>query len=89
MSGRMRAEGRVLRARARPRFVSRRAFIGAAALLGAGVARPAEAGVFFWGRLFSVPPRDTPFITPNDQFYRVNYSDHSLEVGGRCGSTSG
>jgi DMSO/TMAO reductase YedYZ molybdopterin-dependent catalytic subunit len=40
-----------------------------------------EAGVFFWGRLFSVPPRETPFLTPNDHFYRVNYSDHSLELG--------
>jgi DMSO/TMAO reductase YedYZ molybdopterin-dependent catalytic subunit len=28
-----------------------------------------------------VPPRETPFLTPNDQFYRVNYSDRSLELG--------
>jgi DMSO/TMAO reductase YedYZ molybdopterin-dependent catalytic subunit len=58
----------------------RRLFAAAAAFAGAGLAKPAEAGVFFWGRLFSVPPRDTPFLTPNDQFYRVNYSDHSLEL---------
>ncbi|MFZ5863310.1 MAG: molybdopterin-dependent oxidoreductase [Nitrospirota bacterium] len=62
--------------------VSRRRLLTAtAALAGAGLTRPAEAGMFFWGRMFSVPPRDTPFITPNDQFYRVNYSDQSLEVG--------
>lgn len=61
---------------------TRRRFVGAAAAVaGVGLARPAEAGVFFWGRLFSVPPRETPFITPNDQFYRVNYSDQSLEIG--------
>lgn len=82
MSRRPPAEGNASGPRTRPRSISRRGFIGTAgAVLGAGVARPAEAGVFFWGRLFSVPPRDTPFITPNDQFYRVNYSDHSLEVG--------
>lgn len=65
------------------RPISRRRVLGAAGaiVLGAGLPRPAEAGAFFWGRLFSVPPRDTPFITPNDQFYRVNYSDHSLEAG--------
>lgn len=65
-----------------PRVWSRRRLIGAAAgWAAAGVARPVEAGVFFWGRLFAVPPRDTPFITPNEQFYRVNYSDRSLEIG--------
>jgi DMSO/TMAO reductase YedYZ molybdopterin-dependent catalytic subunit len=65
-----------------PRAISRRWAIGAAAaLLGVGLTRPAEAGVFFWGRLFAVPPRETPFLTPNDQFYRVNYSDQSLEIG--------
>ncbi len=64
------------------RGLSRRRLLTAtAALAGLGLTRPAEAGVFFWGRLFSVPPRETPFITPNDQFYRVNYSDQSLEVG--------
>jgi DMSO/TMAO reductase YedYZ molybdopterin-dependent catalytic subunit len=61
--------------------LSRRRLLAAtAALAGGAVARPAEAGVFFWGRLFAVPPRDTPFVTPNDQFYRVNYSDQSLEL---------
>ncbi|HET8760672.1 MAG TPA: molybdopterin-dependent oxidoreductase [Nitrospiria bacterium] len=63
------------------RSLTRRHLLAAtAALVGAGLTGPAEAGVFFWGRLFSVPPRDTPFLTPNDQFYRVNYSDHSLEL---------
>lgn len=59
----------------------RRLLVAATAAAVAGVAKPAEAGVFFWGRLFAVPPRETPFLTPNDQFYRVNYSDRSLEIG--------
>lgn len=64
------------------RPLSRRRLLAAATVTAAvGLARPAAAGVFFWGRLFSVPPRDTPFVTPNDQFYRVNYSDRSLEIG--------
>jgi DMSO/TMAO reductase YedYZ molybdopterin-dependent catalytic subunit len=62
-------------------FSRRRLLTAAAAFAGVGLTRPAEAGVFFWGHLFSVPPRETPFITPNDQFYRVNYSDQSLEIG--------
>lgn len=65
-----------------PRPLSRRRFLAtAAAVAVAGAARPAQAGVFFWGKLFAVPPRETAFITPNDQFYRVNYSDRSLEIG--------
>jgi DMSO/TMAO reductase YedYZ molybdopterin-dependent catalytic subunit len=65
-----------------PRPVSRRRLLAAAAaVIVAGAARPAQAGVFFWGKLFAVPPRETAFITPNDQFYRVNYSDRSLEIG--------
>lgn len=59
----------------------RRLLVSATAAAAVGLARPAEAGVFFWGRLFAVPPRETPFLTPNDQFYRVNYSDRSLEIG--------
>lgn len=42
-------------------------------LLATGWAKPAEAGTFFWKRMFAIPPRDTPFITPNDKFYLVNY----------------
>src|SRR3972149_1975447 len=42
-------------------------------LLASSYSKPAEAGTFFWRRMFSVPPRDTPFITPNDKFYLVNY----------------
>lgn len=69
----------ILRA-ARP-LSRRRLFAAAAALAVASAARPAQAGVFFWGRLFAVPARETAFVTPNDRFYRVNYSDHSLEIG--------
>jgi DMSO/TMAO reductase YedYZ molybdopterin-dependent catalytic subunit len=65
---------------ARP--LSRRRLLAATAAGAVGsLAKPVEAGVFFWGRLFSVPPRETPCVTPNDQFYRVNDSDHSLELG--------
>jgi len=53
--------------------------LGGMGLLSLGLAQRAEGGAFFWGKLFSVPPRDTPYITPNDKFYLVNYSDHSLE----------
>jgi hypothetical protein len=42
-------------------------------MLGATAPRAAEAGTFFWARMFSVPPRDTPFITPNKDFYLVQY----------------
>ncbi|MEW6682836.1 MAG: molybdopterin-dependent oxidoreductase [Nitrospirota bacterium] len=62
-------------------FSRRRLLAATAAGAVVSVTSPVEAGVFFWGRLFSVPPRETPFLTPNDQFYRVNYSDHSLELG--------
>lgn len=66
--------------------MSRRRLLAAtAAVAVASMARPADAGVFFWGRLFAVPPRETPFLTPNDQFYRVNYSDQSLERGASIG----
>jgi DMSO/TMAO reductase YedYZ molybdopterin-dependent catalytic subunit len=41
--------------------------------LATGVSSPAEAGTFFWKRMFAIPPRDTTFITPNDKFYLVNY----------------
>jgi DMSO/TMAO reductase YedYZ molybdopterin-dependent catalytic subunit len=63
----------------------RRSFFrySALGLLAAGIPRTAEAGTFFWKRLFSVPPRDTTFITPNGQFYLVQYAGiPSVEVSG-------
>jgi hypothetical protein len=47
---------------------------GTAGLLASGVPGSAEGGVFFWKRMFSIPPRDTSFITPNDKFYLVQYN---------------
>jgi DMSO/TMAO reductase YedYZ molybdopterin-dependent catalytic subunit len=41
--------------------------------LASGLPNSAEAGTFFWKRMFSIPPRDTSFITPNDKFYLVHY----------------
>ena len=71
---------------------NRRMFLRSAGLgaLASGWPRTAEAGAFFWKRLFSVPPRDTVLITPNDKFYIVNYAGFpminlaswSLYVGG-------
>jgi DMSO/TMAO reductase YedYZ molybdopterin-dependent catalytic subunit len=54
---------------------NRRMFLRTAGLtaLGSGWSNTAAAGTFFWKRLFSVPPRDTVLITPNDKFYIVSY----------------
>ena len=38
----------------------------------------AMGGVF--GRMFAVPPRDTTYITSNDKFYIVNYSDSPFNI---------
>ena len=72
--------------------LNRRMFLRSAGLgaLASGWPKTAEAGAFFWKRLFSVPPRDTVLITPNDKFYIVNYAGFptinlagwSLYVGG-------
>lgn len=35
----------------------------------------AEAGMFLLKKLMAQPPRDTPFITPNRDFYIVTYSE--------------
>lgn len=55
--------------------LNRRMFLRAAGLaaLSSGLAKSAEGGTFFWKRLFSVPPRDTVLITPNEKFYVVSY----------------
>jgi DMSO/TMAO reductase YedYZ molybdopterin-dependent catalytic subunit len=33
-----------------------------------------------FGRMFAVPPRDTSYFTPNEQFYVVNYMDSPFNV---------
>jgi DMSO/TMAO reductase YedYZ molybdopterin-dependent catalytic subunit len=33
-----------------------------------------------FGRMFAVPPRDTSYFTPNEQFYIVNYMDSPFNV---------
>lgn len=33
-----------------------------------------------FGRMFAVPPRDTHYFTPNDQFYVVNYMDSPFNL---------
>jgi DMSO/TMAO reductase YedYZ molybdopterin-dependent catalytic subunit len=60
----------------RLRRLSRRRLLQAAGLTAAGLAVPREvdAGLFLWKRMFAVPPRDTRAITPNDDFYIVNYA---------------
>jgi DMSO/TMAO reductase YedYZ molybdopterin-dependent catalytic subunit len=75
--------------------LDRRMFLRSAGLgaLASGWSSSADAGVFFWKRLFSVPPRDTVLITPNEKFYIVSYSGYpaidlghwSLYIGGRVG----
>jgi len=72
---------------------NRRMFLRSASLgfLGVGWPGSAQAGTFFWKRLFSVPPRDTNLITPNEKFYIVSYSgfpdielsNWSLYIGGQ------
>ena len=32
------------------------------------------------GRMFAVPPRDTHYVTPNDQFYVVKYIDSPFNL---------
>ncbi len=56
--------------------VDRRSFLKhAAAGLGLLVmASPARAAQMIQKRLLALPARDTPFITPNEQFYNVQYS---------------
>ncbi len=56
--------------------LNRRMFLRSAGLGTVASAWPgsAQAGLFFWKRLFSVAPRETLLITPNDKFYIVNYA---------------
>lgn len=51
----------------------------------------AEAANFFMKRFLSLPPKETPFVTPTENFYIVQYSgpkkidpaDWSLQIGGK------
>lgn len=56
--------------------LSRRRLLQAAGIAVSGLALPrqVEAGLFLWKRMFAVPPRDTHAVTPNDDFYIVNYA---------------
>src|SRR5581483_10720815 len=63
---------------------------------GAGItasllSKNAEAATFFMKRFLSLPPKETPFITPTENFYIVQFSgpqkidvaDWSLQIGGK------
>jgi DMSO/TMAO reductase YedYZ molybdopterin-dependent catalytic subunit len=43
------------------------------------VGNRAEAASLF-GRMFSMPPRETSYFTPNEKFYIVNYSDSPFNL---------
>ncbi|MEE8125932.1 MAG: molybdopterin-dependent oxidoreductase [Nitrospirales bacterium] len=53
--------------------ISRRALFKLGGLVSAGLALP---GCDF-GSMFAVPPRETVYFTPNDEFYTVNFMDAS------------
>lgn len=48
---------------------------GGIAALAASTVEPVQAGTFLLKTFLGRPPRNTPFITPNDDFYVVNYSE--------------
>ncbi len=54
---------------------SRRQFLAASgsSALAAGLTREVQAGMFIMKRLFALSPRETTPITPNKDFYIVNY----------------
>ena len=52
--------------------------LGAAASTGLLDGCDSVGSVF--GRMFAVPPRDTNYFTPNDQFYVVNYMDSPFNL---------
>lgn len=49
--------------------------IGGITALAAGTVERAQAGMFLLKTFLGRPPRDTPFITPNSDFYIVTYSE--------------
>jgi DMSO/TMAO reductase YedYZ molybdopterin-dependent catalytic subunit len=70
--------------------------VGSIAALAASTVERAQAGMFLLKTFLGRPPRDTPFITPNRDFYIVTYSESAyllikdlpaeqwaLRVGGR------
>ena len=54
---------------------SRRQFLAVSGLsaLAAGLAREVQAGMFIMKRMFALAPRETQPVTPNKDFYIVNY----------------
>jgi DMSO/TMAO reductase YedYZ molybdopterin-dependent catalytic subunit len=54
---------------------SRRKFlaVGGLSAMAAALTREAQAGMFIMKRLFALPPRETLPVTPNKDFYIVNY----------------
>ncbi len=71
----------------------RRKFLryAAAGMAGALLSKQAEAANFFMKRFLALPPKETPFITPTENFYIVQYSgpkkidpaDWSLQIAGK------
>src|SRR5213080_4447351 len=53
--------------------------IGGLGLATSLLGQRADAAAVF-GRMFAVPPRDTTYFTPNDQFYVVNYMDSPFNL---------
>ncbi len=72
-------------------MIGRRDFLKAGALALVSLPQSAEAASFVMKRFLALPPKATPFITPNADFYIVNYSkpphinagDWSLSIAGR------
>jgi DMSO/TMAO reductase YedYZ molybdopterin-dependent catalytic subunit len=61
--------------------LSRRGILQVGGLgLVAGLTGGCDAMGTVLGRMFAVPPRDTVYLTPNDKFYVVNYSESALNV---------
>ena len=62
-----------------------------AGIAGSLLSKNAEAATFFMKRFLALPAKETPFITPTENFYIVQYSgpkkidpaDWSLEIGGK------
>ena len=71
--------------------IDRRGFIKSAGIGLLALPGPAQAANLLMKRFLALPARHTPFITPNEQFYNVQYAGHqkvdvatwTLEITGR------